>query len=375
MHATNLGASAPIVQITRDEFLSRYCRKDDDGDPRQRYAEPFRNLHDLAKRNGATSIVVGGSFADESTPDPRDIDMLIFFRNSASIQRVSEALFYTDVRFDIQFLAESQKDLASAFLYLLGRSKAGVRANLVHIKLDPEVSDLHVPLHAPSLVEPALQSYMNRVQINVERRKGLIIPIHGIRTHAPWLHFFSLMATHTGWGFAPFVYGRESVTTLVNPWRLDHLVQEFRLWLNEVRIVHRGPICIFAHSLGSYVFARYLRDMGGLNERFCGVIFTGSIVDRKFDWPGLIGQGKVTAMLNTFSSNDAWVRMMPSVYGYGRAGTRGFAGKHPRLRQVEVSLLGHTNMFARDLISSTWMPFFEETLAMYDNDPSVCFMP
>jgi hypothetical protein len=115
--------------------------------------------------------------------------------------------------------------------------------------------------------------------------------------------------------------------------------------------------------------------MGGLNERFCGVIFTGSIVDRKFDWPGLIGQGKVTAMLNTFSSNDAWVRMMPSVYGYGRAGARGFVGTHPRLRQVEVSLLGHTNMFARDLISSTWMPFFEETLAMYDNDPSVCFMP
>lgn len=358
-----------IRQMTQQEFLDEFCLEGTDLDERWAFAEPFERICAWAEGAGATSIVIGGSFVTKKK-EPNDIDLLVFFKDSASIRKCSESMFIKEVRLDIQLLAEDQVELTRAFLYLLGRTKSGQVANPIQIKLHPDQTSLRVPTSAPILYEQVRDSYEGRVQIHVHRSKGLIIPIHGINTHAEWLQYFSLMATSSGWGFAPFVYGREWLTTLVNPFRRKALVQEFRIWLNEVRAVHDGPICIFAHSLGSYLFARYLASMGGLNERFCGVIFAGSIVSTDFDWKSYIDDGKVTAVQNTYSPNDFWVSKMPKFELYGRAGANGFQQEHERLQQVKVDLLSHTNMFYRDLIERTWMPFFEYSLRVYKNDPS-----
>lgn len=356
-----------IRQMTRQEFLAEFCLKGEDHDARWAFAEPFERICEWAEDAGATSIVIGGSFVTGKTK-PNDIDLLVFFKDSASIRKCSESMFIKEVRLDIQLLAEDQAELTQAFLYLLGRTKSGQAANPVQIKLHPDQTSLRVPTAAPILYEQVRDTYEGRVQIHVHRSKGLIIPIHGINTNATWLQYFSLMATNSGWGFAPFVYGREWLTTLVNPLRRGALVQEFRTWLNEVRAVHDGPVCIFAHSLGSYLFARYLASMGDLNERFCGVIFAGSIVRTDFDWKSHLDSERVTAVLNTYSANDSWVSKMPRCGLYGRAGANGFQQGHPRLQQVRVDLLSHTNMFYRDLIKSTWMPFFEYSLRVYNND-------
>ena len=358
-----------IRQMTQQEFLDEFCLEGDDFDSRWAFAEPFERIYDWAESAGATSIVVGGSFVTEKK-DPGDIDLLVFFKNSASIRKCSESMFIKEVRLDIQLLAEDQVELTRAFLYLLGTSKSGQNAYPVQIKLHPSQSSLQVPSSAPILYEQVRDSYEGRVQIHVHRSKGLIIPIHGINTRASWLQYFSLMATSSGWGFAPFVYGREWLTTLANPWRRKALVEEFRIWLNEVRKVHDGPVCIFGHSLGSYLFSRYLASMGDLDERFCGVVFAGSIVGTDFDWQSHIDGGRVAAVQNTYSPNDFWVSKIPEFGMYGRAGAAGFRQQHERLQQVKVDLLSHTNMFDRDLIERIWMPFFEYSLRVYKNSPT-----
>lgn len=374
------GSLPSVHEMSKETFLDTFCYQDDGAPQRWLFARPFLRICSWAENAGAGSVMVGGSFVS-AKGDPGDMDILVIFHRTSDIQHCPESLFVQEAKLDIQFLAEDQTELLASFVYLLATSKAGTSRDVVQIKLDPKVSDITVPAAAPVLYEQVRDMYEHRVQIHVHRNKGLIIPIHGVNTHAPWLQYFSLLACSSGWGVAPFVYGKVAVTALAMSSRRNALVQDFRTWLNEVRKEHDGPISILAHSLGSYIFARYLTDMGSISERFSGVVFAGSIVRTDFDWRSHLEKLHVGAVMNTKSPGDSWVRHLPDGGRfllrdslYGRAATIGFTQEHDRLFEAEIPLLDHTNMFQRDVIKN-WIAFFELALKHYERADSTLFSP
>jgi hypothetical protein len=363
-----------IHQMSVGAFVEKFCDSGHFGSARRAFAEPFETICTWAKEAGATTVVVGGSFVSEKN-DPSDIDLLVLFKRARDVRKCQESLLFMEVKLDIQFLAEDQPEILDAFLYMLATGKAGDRRGVVQIELGVRKEGLEIPSVAPIFYEEVLDLYVGRfLQVPIHRNKGVIVPIHGVNTHAGWLPYFSLVAGSSGWGIAPFVYGKERVITLARKRRRDALVQEFREWLDDVRTMHEGPICIFAHSLGSYIFARYLTLMGDIPERFCGVVFAGSIVSANFEWVEYLDSGRVSAVLNTVSSRDSWVDWMREggfpLLGdplYGRAGVDGFSARHDRLHEAKIELLNHNNMFQRDVIHSRWIPFFELSLRHYKN--------
>jgi len=145
------------------------------------------------------------------------------------------------------------------------------------------------------------------------------------------------------------------------------IVEGFRDWLSTIKTMWGGPISVVAHSFGTYVVARYLRDAGDLLIDIDAIILSGSIVRMDYDWDTPLESNRVGEVLNTISVEDEWVRFMPEgglpLFGkdtlFGKGGCLGFTSKHPRLRQIQSSLLGHNNVFKFDVIRGQWIPFLE----------------
>lgn len=349
------------------DFVERFCSG---FPPREAFDGPFLHICEWASESGAVSVVVGGSFVS-SKVEPSDIDILVIFRSAADLVFLPKSGELNGVALDIQFLADDQPAIVSSFLYLLSHHKNGDERGLVNISLTSTATTRDSPSAKPIEFDKVLHTYFGRRQLHVDRPKGVIIPIHGINTHAPWLSYFTLMTTSAGWSVAPFVYGREWLTTLACPWRREALVLAFRRWLNTVRTVHDGPVSIFAHSLGTYIFARYLSEQGDIEQRFAGVVFAGSIVTSKFDWKHFVDAGVVASVLNVSSRHDRWASLLKNGGRfpikdalYGNAGAVGFTESLHQVRNQNVNLLGHSDMFEHDLIRQ-WLHFYEASLKQY----------
>jgi len=340
------------------------------------FADPLEKVCTWAKEAGAAYLLIGGSFVSEK-PDPADVDILVVFDRDRSIQKCPESVQINEIRLDVQYLSVSDGEQLDAFIYLLGHSKAGQQKGIARITFNAELPAPVVPFLKPALYEVIRHVYEGRVQIIQNFRKGMLIPIHGINTHAPWLSHFSLIATNAGWGVAPFVYGREWVSTLARKARREKLAEELHGWLVRVRSHCEGPIGVFAHSLGSYIFAKHLELSGDHQFKFCGVVLAGSILNSSYDWRPHLDSGRIAALCNTSSRRDKWVAKMPDGGRflardplYGKAGETGFKIGHPRLLESRAHVLNHVNMFQDDAVKR-WLDFFELSLKIEATIPEV----
>jgi hypothetical protein len=178
-------------------------------------------------------------------------------------------------------------------------------------------------------------------------------------------------------GSCPVVYGFEKGFILGNESRKVEVVEEFRLFLGEIRNTYRGSISVVAHSFGTYILGRYLSNAGHLTETFGGVVLAGSILNTDYDWASLLNQETINMVMNTRSKNDEWVKMLPdggipllaSDPLMGSAAVDGFATKHPRLSERESSLLTHSNMFESDVMVKLWLPFLSLAEQLTPTDP------
>lgn len=366
--------------ISRDEFLAEFCSNGETcmghyrAKARNDFYKPFLDIYEWAEEAGATSIVVGGSFISHKE-NPSDIDIVIFFAESSQIPQGRERYDIDGVMLDVQLLAEDQPSIAAAYLELLSTTRQGLRHGLVQIKLYSAVLTHFSPEHTSNDLEIVKVAYLGRRWSKQQTTKGILIPIHGIRTYAEeWLPRLCLSASTSGWAVAPYVYGYREVSVLCNETQKVEIVEGFRNWLIEVRRLYKGPISIVAHSFGTYIVGRYLSRANDISEMFDGVILCGSILNTDFDWRTFIDQGIVGQVLNTVSASDEWVKYLPD--GgipllakddlFGAAGREGFSCKHPLLREINSSLLTHNNAFRDDVVMAQWLPFLEASKGSLD---------
>lgn len=357
-----------IHQMSGEEFIRIFCSPgvaERDRAVRGLYAGEFLNLLKWAKENNADSVLVGGSFVT-SKPNPSDIDVLIAFRRRELIAVPPDFSNGKSV-FDVQLVSEDEPEILQSFLKLLGMDRRWKGRGLVQIKLRGDAKIHEKGQKDSELLAAVMAGYLHRVGPSRKSKDKLIIPIHGIRSDASWFGRFSFLATTSGWSVAPFSYGFESGGILWSEDDKKKVVDEFRIWVNDIRKSYSGSISVVAHSFGSYIFGRYLRDAGDISESFGGVVLTGSILNSSYDWRPFLQNKKVGMVLNFVAPNDGWVDLMPNAGKLkqlfisdslmGRAAVDGFLHKHPFLLSSESKLIDHNNMFHEDVISRVWLPF------------------
>lgn len=369
-------------QLTRDEFISAFCEPANaitrvgEKECRKRFAGSFSLLHEWALDAGATSIIVGGSFiTDKATP--KDLDVLVVFTTKQDIKSPDLNWGSEGAPIDIQSLSEDEPELLQAYMQLIGADRRYIGRGLIQIKMHPKVKT-HVREQTQSTMLPAaMVSYLHRHKSVRATAQRLVIPIHGIRSDGGWIPKFTFLASTAGWAVAPFVYGYERGFILGDESRKAEVVDEFRLFLGEIRKTYHGSISIVAHSFGTYVVGRYLKTAGDLLETFGGVVLAGSILNTAYDWTPLLEAETVNMVMNTRSHNDEWVKMLPNGgFNYivrdplmGRAAVDGFSTSHVRLKERESSLLKHGNMFESDVIVRLWLPFLALAEKLTPVDP------
>lgn len=357
-------------QLTKSAFIEQFClpanqiARGKEGSIRAWFAKPFESLHNWASSVGATSILVGGSFIT-ATPSPGDIDVLVIFSRKSDIINPNHSFGNEHAIVDVQCLSEDEPELLQAYMQLIGADRRYIGRGLVQVKLHSKVIT-HTKDEAQSrLLAAAMASYVHRHRPSRSTKDRLVIPIHGIRSDAGWIPKFTFLASSSGWAVAPFVYGFESGLILRDPKRKSEVVNEFRLWLDEIRKTFKGSISIVAHSFGSYIIGKYLSEAKDLVETFGGIVLAGSILHTEFDWPGFLEKQEVNMVMNTRSTNDEWVSMLPDggikYLGedplMGSAAVNGFKKQHARLVERESGLLKHSNIFESDVITRLWLPF------------------
>lgn len=359
--------------ISLDEFLNTFCNDSESkiglhqDAVRSDFYKPFCDIVEWAEDAGARSIIVGGSFVSRKKR-PSDMDIVILFARSDQIPKSSERYDANGVTLDVQLLAEEQVSIVDAYLELLATTRSEVPHGLVQIKLHSSVKTIYPPDESSPDLDIVKVAYIGRRWSQQQMPKGVIVPIHGIRTHAEgWLPHLCLSATASGWAIAPYVYGYREASILASKKEKAGVVEGFRDWLIQVRRQYAGPISIIAHSFGTYILGRYLKEANDITEKFDAVILCSSILNKNYDWPSLLDGAVVGRLLNTVSTEDEWVKFLPDGGVpflandplFGDAGCNGFLASHPRFQQIESSLLTHNNVFKEDVVKGEWLPFLE----------------
>lgn len=359
-------------QFTKQEFLEGFC------DParfltspsilagRRLFSPAFSDLYQWAESAGARSVIVGGSFITTKSL-PTDMDVLVVFAKRSDISSPSLDVGNDKAIIDIQCLSEDEPELLQAFMQLIGADRRYIGRGLAQIKFHPNVPTLEKSHIQSKMMQIAMLSYIHRNRSTRSDSSRLVIPIHGIRSDANWVPKFTFLASTEGWSVAPFVYGFESGTILGNEKRKAEIVDEFRLWLDEIRKTFRGTISVVAHSFGTYIIGRYLETAGSLVEQFGGIVLAGSILNTEFKWDSILDDEAVTMVLNTRSEGDEWVKLLPEggipILAkdplMGRAAVEGFKVQHDRLLERQSNLLTHSSMFEADVILRIWLPFLD----------------
>lgn len=375
-------------ELTRDEFMAAFCKPAnaitgmEAKEGRERFAGSFSLLHEWALDAGATSIIVGGSFITGKSL-PKDLDVLVVFKTKQDIKSPDLQWGSEDAPIDIQSLSEDEPELLQAYMQLIGADRRYIGRGLIQIKMHPKVTTLVREQKQSSMLPAAMVSYLHRHKSVRATAQRLVIPIHGIRSDGGWIPKFTFLASTAGWAVAPFVYGYESGLILRDESRKAEVVDEFRLFLGEIRKTYHGSISVVAHSFGTYIVGRYLQTAGDLVETFGGVVLAGSILNTSYDWSPLLEQETVNMVMNTRSDNDEWVKMLPDG-GFkhfasdplmGRAAVDGFSTGHTRLKERESSLLKHGNMFESDVIIRLWLPFLALAEKLTPINPSLDHSP
>lgn len=359
--------------ISRDEFLETFCNDSERKIGRHQEAvrsdfyKPFCDIVEWAEDAGARSIVVGGSFISRKEC-PSDMDIVILFARSDQIPKSNERYDVNGVTLDVQLLAEDQDTIVAAYLELLATTRSQVPHGLVQIKFHSTFQTFHRPEDSSPDLEIVKVAYLGRRWSQQQKPKGVIVPIHGIRTHAEgWLPHLCLSASASGWAIAPYIYGYREVSILASEKEKVGVVEGFRDWLIQVRRQYTGPISVIAHSFGTYIIGRYLMEAKDIMEKFDAVILCGSILNKNYDWLPLLDEAVVGRVLNTISTKDEWVKFLPDGGVpmlardplFGDAGCIGFSAQHPRFQQIRSGLLRHNNVFKEDVVIGEWLPFLE----------------
>lgn len=350
------------------EFIERFTR----APSRQRFARLLLDLFEYAQSVHASSILFGGSFIS-ALPNPNDIDCALLFHKAELIPTVRPTFVGGNGIVDVFFASEDHPDIVASFHKMFKTSKCGQNIGTIEILLgDGERSFDQFPDSDTKMLEAAIRFYGQRHTVAKPGSGKVLVPVHGIRTHAEWYSDISLLGSLGGWTVAPFHYGYQDPTVFVKRGKRSEIVDAFRDHLADIcQLCATNYVSVIAHSFGTYIAVNYILGFDDPPTRFDTLILAGAIVDENLDLRRLYG--KVGHMLNEVAPNDEWVDWakranLATDELFGSAGTLGFAQSSERLIQHRSAIFSHNNVIRRDVIKSRWMPTLEANFGSVDRD-------
>ena len=352
-----------VHSVTADEFITFFC----DNGNRKDYKKAIINIFDFAKEHRATRVIIGGSFITKQS-NPEDLDCLIVFPSDRYIPDFVDCAQMDNISYDILYAIEKNGRMVDTFITLMttddyGRNDRGV----VDVRLNdfnkpwvthfiPDDEDLNV-IHR-------IYSYRNFVERN--KRRGLLIVIHGLLTRAEWLANLVPAANHQGWMVAPFIYDNPPGLLFSNGKR-DEIIEKFRDWMGGL-IERYNPenISVVAHSFGTFVITKYLdltKDTD-FAPSIDTLMLTGGIINPNYDWNPIMGK-TVGRLVNVttgrddavwYMPNTDWKRLVGMDKLFGKCAIDGFISKVEGMNDLKMDILTHTNIFKMDFINHIMLP-------------------
>ena len=176
-----------------------------------------------------------------------------------------------EVVYDILYASEQTQETVDTYIRLMQTSREGfVEKGVIEVLLCDK-SDPWVVKYQPSEedMEIVKRLYCDRTFIERNKRRGVLVVVHGINTNASWLSNLVPTANSQGWIVAPFIY-HNPATLLTSPSQRDKVVEEFRAYVYHIMRKYDVPhVSILAHSFGTYITTRYV-------EGFASDMFSGN---------------------------------------------------------------------------------------------------
>jgi len=198
-------------------------------------------------------------------------------------------------------------------------------------------------------------------------KSHLVILVHGIRTRARWQDELRRILEKDGFVVQPTNYGYLDVMRFLLPWQpfAGAIVDEVARQISHTLSIKKGADCsIIAHSFGTFVVARILRDHTYLE--FNRIIFCGSVVPQKFRFEDYRGRFTLP-LVNEVGTRDFWPVIAEVVtFGYGSAGTYGF--RRPAVRDRWHNGKAHGDFLNQKFCMKYWVPFLRNGEIVEDNE-------
>ncbi|HEX8171986.1 MAG TPA: hypothetical protein VF824_15725 [Thermoanaerobaculia bacterium] len=179
--------------------------------------------------------------------------------------------------------------------------------------------------------------------------RRVVISIHGLESEGTWQRqidpsFQGIHDLH----YRRHEYGRFRAWKAIVPFIVGGEVKRFADFYARVFRETGVVPSVIAHSLGTWILSQALVQYPTI--RFRNVILCGSVIDRDYDWPNLIDQGRVYRVRNEMSVDDEVVRLFRSPFfrfllaDSGPSGLDGFTREHHKVSNVRFNF-GHTGFF------------------------------
>jgi small GTP-binding protein len=221
-----------------------------------------------------------------------------------------------------------------------------VRELLEGVRLDPAT--------IASSVEPARTGERHE-----DTETHVVILIHGIRTRALWQDSIRRALERQRFIVQPTNYGYFDLLRFLFPWQpfVGKVVSNITKQIRHTLRINKVATCsIVAHSFGTFVFARILRDCTDLD--FKKIIFCGSVVPYKFKFEEYSRRFE-HPLVNEVGTRDFWPAIAEGVtIGYGSVGTYGF--QRPGVRDRWHNGKSHSAFLNHDFCMKYWVPFLRD---------------
>lgn len=352
-----------VWRCTGTEFIERFVPTG----TRQEFSKSILNVLDFAAHEGASSVLVGGSFVTNKE-DPSDFDCMILFRNEKQIPDRRDSLDIAGKAIDIFFTSEDHPEIVQSFLRMFATNRLDEPVGVVSVDLLRDGQSIWDITWEPEdgVLEVVRRVYIDRHFVDKIDREKLLVTIHGIRSHAEWNAEVTLIASANGWMVAPFHYGFVQPDIFLRKTTRQEVLDKFRDFSATMTLMF-GPkdVSVVAHSFGTYIACSYLLGFDYPPTCFDTLILTGSVLNEELGLKQF--NGKAATIVNEMAPNDEWAEWAKTAnFGrdklFGYAGTRGFSKPAPRLLQFNSGIFTHSNVIRRDRVAQRWMPVLESNI-------------
>lgn len=355
-----------LHSMNASEFIDFFCKNGNRAD----YEHAVINIFDYAMSHHATRLIIGGSFITK-TEDPGDLDCLMVFNDERHIPTFVDCAQMDNIQYDILYSSEQMPKTIDTFIKMMSTNVYGEEnRGVVEVRFRDKVQPWKVVFN-PSQEDMEIISrvYCERNIIERNKRRGLLVVIHGINTRAHWLSNLIPAANSQGWIVAPFIYDNPKSLLMIGEKR-QKVVEKFREWVYELRNKYNpSDISVLCHSFGTYIITKYIEGFasvdGFLPIQINSLILTGSIIRPDYDWNVHIPK-RIGRVLNIVAGGDDAVKFMPTkewkkLVGmdalFGQGAIEGVKNESSNVENRKLNILTHTNIFKDDIIEQVFLPY------------------